>query len=71
MLFSPLSLSTAQVTRGPISGQHANNWQHQIPIYIYLHQFEVLVKHVLLFGCEVWAHEGRYPTQFTPQAHVL
>ena len=32
--------------------------QLQLPIDIQLQLFDVLVKPVLLYGCEVWAHEG-------------
>ena len=32
--------------------------QLQLPIDIQLQLFAVLVKPVLLYGCEVWAHEG-------------
>ena len=34
------------------------NRQLQLPIDIQLQLFDVLVKPVLLYGCEVWAHEG-------------
>ena len=30
----------------------------QLSIDIQLHLFDVLVKPVLLYGCEVWAHKG-------------
>ena len=32
--------------------------QLQLPIDIQLQLFDVLVKPVLLYGCDVWAHEG-------------
>ena len=32
--------------------------QLQLPIDIQLQLFDVLVMPVLLYGCEVWAHEG-------------
>ena len=32
--------------------------QLQLPIDIQLQLFDVLVKPVVLYGCEVWAHEG-------------
>ena len=35
-----------------------NSRQRQLPIDIQLQLFDVLVKPVSLYGCEVWAHEG-------------
>ena len=40
--------------------------QRQLPIDIQQQLFDVLVKPVLLYGCEVWAHEGT-SVKVTPQ----
>ena len=30
----------------------------QLPVYIMIHLFDTLVKPVLLYGSEIWAHDG-------------
>ena len=41
--------------------------QLQLPIDIQLQLFDVLVKPVVLYGCEVWAHEG---TEVVEKLHL-
>ena len=41
--------------------------QLQLPVYIMIHLFDTLVKPVLLYGSEIWAHEG---TEILEKLHL-